>query len=567
MNDELDSSLEVLKNYDDAFQSAALAIKALIQASIGLEKEEIMQTKILLEGALAQCETELALAKALPRSSFGDGAELQVIIGQLLLGLAITGFLSESIPEAMKSVWKMKRCYNIFYDLNKYMIKNNISTSDRAEPHKAANHGDIHAVRSSSSSLDRITTLQLQQAAGSHSVLSPTDYFTACATVSGYGFLSLIISAMPPTVARVLSVVGFKGNKEQALSDLWSVAAAPNIMGALGLLGLLTYYGAVGALCDIVPDTTEQAQKLSDLLDSTIRRYPGSSLWKLTRGRMQQQRGDIYLGIQTLESMQPKAHLKQIEAFRNYDLGFAYVTTFQWEKAVDKFILVEAGNDWSKALYHYLIGSCFVELYRDTADAAFAKKAQFYFDKAPAHAGKKKVMGKELPIEVFLKRKLKKWATCRKDNRLVDGIAVSPIMEICHIYNLWKKMDQDLCKKAMLMVTRQGQCSDAADDVLTRQSMMLALKRRLCDWNAAQSIMQAGVATRQEFKHIPDAELWSIPDMYYERAAFLWARDGARSAKEIRSWLEKVQTFGDAEFEQRLAIKLSTAFQTLDALT
>ena len=254
--------------------------------------------------------------------------------------------------------------------------------------------------------------------------------------------------------------------------------------------------------------------------------------------------------------------MKQVEAWRMYDLAFAYLTTLQWQKAADCFVKVEAGSEWSKGMYHYLIGSCYYELYIETKDSEYARKADERLSRVSAETGKKKVMGKELPMELFIRRKCAKWQT-RCGKGMVQGITVSPIMEMCHIYNLWKKMTNELRVECQGLVQRHGSLEDSQDDQLTRQLLTAALQRHMKDWKAFDSIAPATSNTRATFTDIPHAETWAIPYAYHEQAACYWARDGMSAAAEIRSWLEKVKHFGESEFEDALSMKLTTAQQAL----
>ena len=95
-------------------------------------------------------------------------------------------------------------------------------------------------------------------------------------------------------------------------------------------------------------------------------------------------------------------------------------------------------NSWSHALYYYIAGAANVELYRiaKTQDPKkaeqYAAKASEYMHMVPAHTGKKKFMGRQLPFDVFVNRKITKWDHRAKiwDCSWVDAVGVSPILEM-----------------------------------------------------------------------------------------------------------------------------------------
>ncbi|CCH60088.1 hypothetical protein TBLA_0C02820 [Henningerozyma blattae CBS 6284] len=57
-----------------------------------------------------------------------------------------------------------------------------------------------------------------------------------------YGILQVVLSLIPPAIGTVLSIVGFKGTREEGLRLIWKSTKHRNIHGCIGLLGLMFYY-------------------------------------------------------------------------------------------------------------------------------------------------------------------------------------------------------------------------------------------------------------------------------------------------------------------------------------
>lgn len=57
-----------------------------------------------------------------------------------------------------------------------------------------------------------------------------------------FGILQVVLSLIPPSVAKVLLMVGLRGSREEGLRMLWRAASERNIHGGIGLLALLVFY-------------------------------------------------------------------------------------------------------------------------------------------------------------------------------------------------------------------------------------------------------------------------------------------------------------------------------------
>lgn len=569
MNDDVPGAKAILEEHDDAFYLTARASTAFYQAALSFNKNDLIVSADQLRKALGTLEIEYSYATLDFVSQFPRGSEYECSIANTLLQLAIIGFLSESVGESMKAVFKLKRAYKIFSTLYGHMKEHGvyIPLEDDSQLRPDADNSQLRRAASmisaqESVTLKHINTSHMDQATGVHTTLNSIDYFVACNITSGYGLLSLIISLVPPTVSRVLSIVGFLGDRQDALSVYWKGAFAANFQGSIALLALLTYYGGLMAMCDIGENTDTQLAQLNPMLISARSRYPASAIWALQSAKMQQQSGDMNGSIDVLQSLTSKSNTKQIESLRCFELGNSYLLTLQWERAVDCFTRLEQANDWSKSHYHFVIGSCFTELYRATNSQEYATKADYHLLTATT-SSKRKIMGKSNPLEVYMKRKVTKWQTRSKNHGLISGMTVSPILEYFHLFNFWKRMTRNSQESCLKIAGVRGSIDDSADDTLSRQLMVSALQRNLKDWTCFDTIRPASLLSRNDLRDA-HAEIWALPWVYYEQAACWWSRDGMRSESEVRYWIEKAKSFGESELGQRLSIRLSTALNTLE---
>ena len=114
-----------------------------------------------------------------------------------------------------------------------------------------------------------------------------TDQIVYAGTLMALGAIMLLISLLPPTLSRILSIIGFRGSRSQALLMLWKVSSQPNPFGGLATFVLGSYYGIIVQNSDIIAeeftvrgkDVGTTLQKLHLAVLEVRKRYPESALW------------------------------------------------------------------------------------------------------------------------------------------------------------------------------------------------------------------------------------------------------------------------------------------------
>lgn len=319
------------------------------------------------------------------------------------------------------------------------------------------------------------------------------DEYIISAVNACYGILQLVISILPPGLGKVLSIVGFRGSKDESLRLLWHAVESLNIHGALGLLALLQYYDGPTQVSDInlpekegqpsfeeldaeplpedddmlfttAPDPDDQAatkRRLRVGLRRARKHFAKGALWQLQEGRMEASRGRLREAIAIMDdTSRGPINLRQVEGLMLFDKSMFIVTIHGFEVAADNFIRLIDLNTWSHMFYTYLSAVCHVEIYRkykhtDPERAAASKKlAAEAMDRAPSFLGKRKFMAKTMPFDVFTLRKLNQWKATAKANKIhiVDAIGTSPIHEVIYFWNGFGRMlPQDLEESISLL--------------------------------------------------------------------------------------------------------------------
>lgn len=336
-----------------------------------------------------------------------------------------------------------------------------------------------------------LAELEFTEHHGKRAGQEAVDEYIISAVNACYGILQLVISILPPGVGRVLSIVGFRGSKEEGLALLWHSVESLNIHGAIGLLALLQYYDGPTQFSDIQlppkkgqttvdineplpegdellagppPDADDQAatkRRLRVALRRASRHFSHGALWQLQEGRMEASRGRLREAIAIMDdTSRGPINMRQVEGLMLFDKTMFIVTIHGYERAAQNFIKLIDLNTWSHMFYTYLSAMCQVEIYRkykksDPAKAEKAKKlASEALDRAPSFLGKRKFMAKTMPFDVFALRKLNQWKATAKQNKchIIDAVSTSPIHEIIYFWNGFGRMlPEDLEKTLTLL--------------------------------------------------------------------------------------------------------------------
>lgn len=509
MNDDIDGAWEKLQLGDSSFHEMGSAVAFFMRSVLGFEKQVMTETTARLDDCENRAWSDLKRAQkhgtAYNSSQlYPPGTEYELIIAETQLMGAVVGVLHESLVEAMKSFYKLRKAFltldaimaseaKIFDKTtpgsSRTSLVGSTSTSDASESESngsTVNGSDPEASVDSSeapsgkqtpsdqadaaSQLEKLSLGKLENTSklslrskdsDSSSDLelgNSVDKFIHSGANMCFGVLLLILSLIPPSFSRILSIVGFHGDRSRGVKMLWKSAAHSNINGAVAGMMLLSYYNGLLGAADILPhprDYDEEAEavgppieKCEKLLADMRARYPDSRLWRVEESRMLANERKITEALELLKTGK-ESKMKQVAALNNFELSLNGMFSYEWVLMHDSFLKCLDVNDWSPSMYYYMAGCASLELYRDAfhsgdKDEARRQKneTEELFRKAPTVIGKKRLMARQLPLETFLQRKIQKWEDRAKllDVDLADAIGSSPALEMCYFWNGQKRM-------------------------------------------------------------------------------------------------------------------------------
>ncbi|KAJ6006269.1 Outer membrane protein IML2 mitochondrial/Tetratricopeptide repeat protein 39 [Penicillium sp. IBT 35674x] len=598
LNDDVDTAEDGLAKGDSTFHQLGKGMVAFVRATLGFEQDVMRQASERLSEAETSAASEQYRAQQNSSASnafhseiYSPGTEYVLVqaIAQLLG--AVVGVLNESLTESVKAFYRLRKAYialdTILKMEEKFMEahrpKQGISTQSSDLSKASANSDSKLAEKSSMASSTKkapttvnglpaldidlaksVSGLALAQGTNSEPVSristpggsnithdpdsdifkNEIDIFIHSGANFCFGILLIIISMIPPSFSKLLSIIGFHGDKQRGLRMVWQASKFHNLIGAFAALAVLGYYNGFVRYCDIMPDPVPggddvegyPADRLVALLAEMRSRFPDSRLWLLEESRMEGANKNLD-GAFELLSTSKKSPLKQVEALCVFEKSLNALFLHDYSACTSAFIECSNLNSWSRSLYYYIAGSCQVLLYRqclknDPKKAEeYAENAIKYIRQAPSYAGKKKFMARQLPFDVFVSRKIAKWEARAKewDVSLVDAIGVDPVEEMIFFWNGHSRMTDSQLEESL---ERLAWCESEANPTWSREGaegqaivdlLRAAVYRSLRKNQEAKELLKTKVLNHEKslFKgHLHDN--WVLPAAHYEMAANLW---------------------------------------------
>ncbi|KAH0843359.1 hypothetical protein AYO21_09953 [Fonsecaea monophora] len=436
------------------------------------------------------------------------------------------------------------------------------------------------------------------------------DVFIHSGTNLMSGLLALLISIIPPAFSKLLYIVGFRGDRERGIRMLWQASKFPNINGGMASLILFGWYNGLVSFCDIVadadpskPDDVEAypTKRLETLLVEMRRRYPNSKLWVVEEARTEASKRNLDQAL-TILANPGKSQLKQIEALHMFEKSLSAMHAHRYQLCADSILACVDLNAWSRALYYYIAGAAHLCFYRHDKTLSssdrerHAKLAEEMFKTAPTKVGKKKMMGRQLPFDIFVVRKISKWEerASRWSCDFVDAIGVSPLDEMIFLWNGFKKMDEPLLQKSLDNLewseNTPNWSKEDVDEYAILDILRAVIFRNLRRHEESKSLLKRKLLTQgaHEFRG-SNKDDWMAPTAHHEMAVNLWMqrtaytqqhgatfiRDpkeetppvdlthDAKLVQEAKHHLEKAKGWEKYELDARLGLKITAALNAV----
>ncbi|KAF8329754.1 outer membrane protein Iml2/Tetratricopeptide repeat protein 39 [Cantharellus anzutake] len=493
LNDDLHGALTQFDSSSSPFHLMGKGVTIFLQAALGLETNLMSAASESLEAAEACARQQGKIAKASRAGPTGTryaaGLEWDVVAADATLLLGLTNALSESYIGYAKCLYSLNSAHSRFTSMYKVVFPNGIDDVFTPTISEKSSQTDLldEATKqlrtrsptplyspkftSSQTSLSPLSgNLFSRWMGGSRSITpvsrsdssyqvipeNPVEHLIYSGVAFGYGLFNLVLSLLPPRIRNVVGVFGFTSDRKLGLRALTVATRGDDThsqFAAVRLefkITLMTYYGSVLLLSGYQADEQQIMSQYDALLKKVETKYPDGSLWLLNR----RYTGDNAAAIATLQrgiGPERRNHFKQADTILVFELAWILLAERRYEESAEMFLRLVTLNNWSYATYTYLAAGCYLSL--NTPEGH--QKAQEQLDKLPGFLVGKKIGGKDLPTEVFIRKRIasykrKQVSLGGDEDEYINVIKLSPAEELGITWNTHGRISKKLAQEHII---------------------------------------------------------------------------------------------------------------------
>ncbi|SCV68621.1 BQ2448_742 [Microbotryum intermedium] len=268
----------------------------------------------------------------------------------------------------------------------------------------------------------------MDKAAGGHDDSIDEDFRSG--VYLGNGLISLILSLLPSAVLKIMTVFGFTGDREYALTTLmlggrWKPRTAEPGMPP-------EQEGIRRPICDMVllmhhlvianylPVGGVDVPTAAHILHYNLDRYPNGIFFLYFAGRLHSTETQLEAAVKSFHlAIAAQREYIQLGHICYWDLGLVSLASGDWIKGYECFNILDKESNWSKAIYAYAKATSIYEQGEDIAKANKIMKG------VPDLM--QRIAGKSIPLEKFVARRSRKYVA--QGNRLcLPGIELAYVL-------------------------------------------------------------------------------------------------------------------------------------------
>ncbi|XP_042733439.1 tetratricopeptide repeat protein 39B [Lagopus leucura] len=372
----------------------------------------------------------------------------------------------------------------------------------------------------------------------------------------GIGAFNLMLSLLPARILRFLEFIGFSGNRELGLYQLWEGASGSSLRAILCTFTLLVYHTYVSLILG-TGDTN--LQEADSLLEPYLQKFPNGSIILFYAARIDTLKGNFEKAQLTFQDcIAAQQEWKQIHHLCYWELMWCYTFQQNWLQAYRYADLLSKESRWSKAIYVFQKAAILCMLTEDELKSTGEDIVSLF---RQVDGLKQRIAGKSIPTEKFAVRKARRYASSQPVKLIL------PALEMMYVWNGFAIVGKraDLTENLLVTIEKEETAlknETSHTEYYMDDVCMLQLLKGLCLKHLGR-LMQAELCFNQVIQSEKQIKYDSylVPFTMYE-LGLLYKQQGERE-KAIRYIETAKNNYKEYSMESRLHFRIHAALDSL----
>ncbi|XP_066969582.1 tetratricopeptide repeat protein 39C-like [Macrobrachium rosenbergii] len=356
----------------------------------------------------------------------------------------------------------------------------------------------------------------------------------------GYGLFQLCMSLLPPSLLRLVHVLGLQGDRLAGLSALMFTRKSNDMRAPLATLTLLWYHTIVRPFFALDGSKVRAGVEAAHLLlQEAQQSYAHSALFLFFSGRVHRLQGDITGALTSYRRALQASPQRELQLLALHEVAWCHLLQLNWSHAQGAFANLKKESRWSKSFYAYISAVCLGALGRYEECSRGMMEVPTLVRRSN-HA-----------LEAFLLRRALK----SKNDVVSKNYCLLRAYELLY---LWNALSSCSLQHRLQMVEEcqaMGQCGDNEG---LRHLIMAAILDTMGSTDDAVDHFRLSV----QHGLLNPEELCIPAFASYELGLLLGANEG--TVEEGKKYLEEARdSYHGYDFENRLNVRIHAALKNL----
>ncbi|XP_020279706.1 tetratricopeptide repeat protein 39C-like [Pseudomyrmex gracilis] len=476
LNNKLEEAEALFTGHPDSFHvKVSRCFVSFMNAIMTYEDDKLEQALSMLKEMERECAGDIGWLKSVKNKMFRtqetgkdyvNKLERQIVLADLQVCAAILSFVEHELSRYMRGGWMLRKAWRVYqhaYTQISQLYRRTFGTSPtvlsprgtptRNEP-SSQNPQSPQSPQSPESSewsisSDNDYVTPVSSPSGLRSSLSmflsltgitsqqqtpfvePAEVTRLMSAVSfGYGIYQLCVSLLPPSMLKVVQVLGFEGDRQIGLAALMYARLSEDMHAPLATLSLLWYHTIVRPHFAIDgSNVTAGVTIAKQLITESYTEFHNSAFFLFFAGRIERLESNLSAAIDTYGKAVEASSQQELKQLCLHEMAWCHLICLNYDETWKCLQQMKGLSKWSKSFYMYIgMICCGANGKHDFVLKIYNKIRHWFRDKNATRM-------KETQLGAFIMRRVPKLVNKETGNPQKDQYYRLLVYELLYLWN------------------------------------------------------------------------------------------------------------------------------------